>query len=533
MTAETAGRHWWLPLVLIPALTGAIYGRTLGFGFIGFDDVTLIGADFEFLSDWSNIPKAFRRDVFDAGGRSEGIAYYRPLLTLSFMVDAHLGGSRPAVYHLTNLILHAAACCLLHVFLIKMELPWRAAAFFSLIYTAHPVLVQAAAFITARNTSLLTMFALASMIFLIRFRADGKPWSCGLHLFLFACALFTKESGIGLPLVAACMWIFLYGEGVASPRFIALSGGWVAIIAGWLALRGTALTGSAPPELMNMIPNSVVPFQLIGKLMFPFNLSVFPDVADTGLAWAGAGLTATAWILAVSRSVRWGRAAFGAAWFFVFIVPSLIVSGLQGLEFRVYLPGIGFLLILSEADIFKETGARRLPALPAAWAILPLLAVLSFRRGAIFRDARSLWTGVVADSPRAELGYAMLGKYFMEKSEFEAAASVYGRGIARVPRPRNLHNYLGIAYSSQGRLAEAEAQFKEAIRMDPEFVLGIFNLGSIRFRQNRFAEAEVLWRRALELYPEHAAAAHFLAELEKSKGERPRMGRLNSRSRAK
>lgn len=171
-------------------------------------------------------------------------------------------------------------------------------------------------------------------------------------------------------------------------------------------------------------------------------------------------------------------------------------------------------------EVSKETGARRPPALLAAWAILPLLAVLSFRRAAIFRDARSLWTSVVADSPSAELGYGMLGKYFMERSDFEAAASVYGKGIARVPRPRNLHNYLGIAYSSQGRLAEAEAQFKEAIRMDPEFVLGIFNLGSIRFRQKRFAEAEVLWRRTLQLSPDHDAAAHFLGELEKSKVQR-------------
>ena len=98
-------RQW--PQLWIAAVALVVYLPALGFGFTWFDDNLVILDQLGFLSDFGNLASAFREDVF----RSPQEAYYRPLLTVSLMIDAHLGGASPAVYHGTNLLLHAAASC--------------------------------------------------------------------------------------------------------------------------------------------------------------------------------------------------------------------------------------------------------------------------------------------------------------------------------------------------------------------------------------------------------------------------------------
>ena len=56
-------------------------------------------------------------------------------------------------------------------------------------------------------------------------------------------------------------------------------------------------------------------------------------------------------------------------------------------------------------------------------------------------------------------------------------------------------------FEEQGRLMEAEAEAREALRLKPGYASNRGLLGMILFRQGRHAEAEVELREALELHP--------------------------------
>ena len=96
---------WRLFAVVLVALL--LHVRTLGFGFTFLDDNVLILDDQLFLSQPASVAHSFRRTYFQTVSTDH--AYYRPLVTASYALDANLGGQSPRGYHATNTLLHALA----------------------------------------------------------------------------------------------------------------------------------------------------------------------------------------------------------------------------------------------------------------------------------------------------------------------------------------------------------------------------------------------------------------------------------------
>ena len=63
----------------------------------------------------------------------------------------------------------------------------------------------------------------------------------------------------------------------------------------------------------------------------------------------------------------------------------------------------------------------------------------------------------------------------------------------------DLYVELGIAMRRLGRHAEAEAELREAVRLNPQDVMARSNLALGLGRQGRHAESEAAYRQALEV----------------------------------
>src|SRR5205814_5529778 len=111
----------WLrfaPLFIALAVL-AVYSWALGFNFLGLDDVEILKHRYYIIGDISKIKLAFTTDAFlGANG-----TFYRPLQTVSFMLDALIGGPKPFIYHVTNLLLHIV--CSLCVFWLLLTLGYQ------------------------------------------------------------------------------------------------------------------------------------------------------------------------------------------------------------------------------------------------------------------------------------------------------------------------------------------------------------------------------------------------------------------------
>ena len=67
------------------------------------------------------------------------------------------------------------------------------------------------------------------------------------------------------------------------------------------------------------------------------------------------------------------------------------------------------------------------------------------------------------------------------------------------------HDDLGDALSKEERHSDAEAAYRQAIRLDPNSASYRDSLGDALFRQERYADAEAAYREAIRLDPGRAS----------------------------
>jgi len=521
----------WQAFLLIAVLIIGLYGRAATFGYVELDDSLLIVEGQSFLRDMSNVPAAFKTDVFDVRFHSSSAMYYRPVLVVTLMLDAQFGGVSPLVYHLTNILIHLLACWAIFSLLLRLGYKQEWSLLATLLFASHPALVQAVAWIPGRNDSLLALFVVLSLLYLVRlvdaFRREAgvseqKPstshpgmGSVSLlyagHLTLFALALFTKETAVFFCLVAACYVFFVRRRSWRSREAFALAGGWGALCVIWILARQAALAGRQAEVAIsslwgNLTTNFPIFIAYIGKALLPLELSVWHSPADTSLVYGLVSLVALAGLVVISKDARPPYVAMGSLWFAVFLLPSLVVPILTGMEHRLYLPLVGLFIVFLETDLIRQVDLRKRANTAVAAALVVVLATFSFQRAGAFADKMSFWESAVATSPNSALAHLNLGAAFLDQDQLVEAEREFIRVLDVNPIERMAHNNLGIVYARSGMLAEAEVEFSRELEINPSYADGYFNLGTLKMQMGDEGEAIRLWQRTVELNPQNLNA---------------------------
>ena len=149
-------RRWWPGLALAAAVV-IVYLPALDYDYIWDDTQYLVENDT--LDDLDGL----RRIWFDPGETEQ----YYPLVFTTFWVEKHFFQLNYFVYHLVNVLLHAAGAVLLWLLLRRLAVPgaFIAAAIFAL----HPVHVESVAWITERKNVLSGVFYLGAALAYLRF----------------------------------------------------------------------------------------------------------------------------------------------------------------------------------------------------------------------------------------------------------------------------------------------------------------------------------------------------------------------------
>jgi tetratricopeptide (TPR) repeat protein len=92
----------------------------------------------------------------------------------------------------------------------------------------------------------------------------------------------------------------------------------------------------------------------------------------------------------------------------------------------------------------------------------------------------------------------------------EEAVRYLTAAVALRPYSAAAHNNLGAALARQNKLPQAEAAFKEAVRLKDEFPEAHNNLGMVLGRQNKLIEAEAAFKEAIRFKSDHAEAHYNL-----------------------
>jgi tetratricopeptide (TPR) repeat protein len=474
---------------------GAVYLRTGGNGFILLDDDRYLTGNAVVLEGLTARGVGWALTSFHASN-------WHPLAWISHMADVSLFGiGNPGAHHLESAALHGANVLLLFFLLLRLTGARGRSLFAAALFAVHPLHVESVAWAAERKDLLCALFFLLALHAWGGYAKRGGGGRYAAALLLYSLALASKPMAVTLPFVLLLLDAWPLGRTALSPPadgtghapvpygtlllekvpFLLLSAASCAVT--MKAQEGALASYFAwlPPG--QRFANAIVAYpSYLGKLLWPADLAVlYPLAPPPGIpAWKAAGaalLLAAVTALALREGRRRPFLPVGWLWFLGTLVPviGIVRVGSQAMADRyAYLPFPG--LYVAAAWGIAEA-CRRLPwrekALPAAaCAVVLALGAASWRQAGYWKDTESLFLRTLA---------VTRGNFLIEAN-------------------------LGSWYGMGGRHDLAAARFAEAVRIEPEYEDGRFNLGTALLRLGRPAEALPHLQEALKVMQDARAA---------------------------
>lgn len=498
--------------LIIFSLGFVVYFQTLFFGFTYLDDNVLILDNLFFLKNLGNIFNAFKLEVFHILHSSA--AYYRPILTISFILDAQLSGESAFFYHFTNVFIHLIAS--FGVFLFFTSIGYKRVLSFSagLLFLVHPVLVQAVAWIPGRNDSLLCLFVIYSFYFLIRYLEESKSRFLILYFLFYFFSIFTKESAVLFPVAAVLYLIILRKEKIFSDNIVKIFSGTFFIFLVWIYLRSAALVNPVRYDLATSLTavfkNQLAILLYMGKIFLPVNLTTLPVLSDSNLL---IGLFTTSIFLVIS--LYFGRKSlgtvfFGYFWFLLFLLPSFIRPNTEYvsdfIEHRVYLPILGVFWVLLEVYRLNEKKIYPKIAKAVLCVLVFVFTIITLIHSRNYINGISFWEKAALDSPSHPLAHKNLGAMYYLNNDLEKAEESFLKALEVYEHEKMVHNNLALIYMKRGEIEKAVLEFERELEINPYYDNAYYNYGNLYYSKGELERAFEMWSRALQINPDHTGA---------------------------
>ena len=203
----------FLHIVLLIIIGITLYANTFQNEFVWDDDELIVRNPY--IKSWRHLQDIFTRDLFY---HANGSSSFRPIQSLSLMLDYHFWRLNPFGYHLTNILLHISAAILVYLLVNLISSGNRALSLITgLIFITHPIHTQAVTYISGRADLLAGVFSLLTIYLYI------YPVRKKLSIFSFILAILSKESALILPLILI-LYDILLGEKKGGQQATSLRG---------------------------------------------------------------------------------------------------------------------------------------------------------------------------------------------------------------------------------------------------------------------------------------------------------------------
>jgi protein O-mannosyl-transferase len=516
----------WIAAPLILGLTLACYWPALHGGLVWDDDFHVTKPELRSVAGlwqiWSNV---------------YAVHQYYPLLHSAFWIEHRVWGDATLGYHLTNVLLHAAAALLLAKILRHLGVPGALLA--ALIFSVHPVCVESVAWISEqKNTLSLVLYLLAALAYLQfdRQRGGRQGGGTGAYLLaslLFVMALLTKSVTATLP--AALLVVSWWERGRLEwrrdvkpliPWFM------VAIASGlWTSFIERNLVGAEGAEfyltfMQRCLLASRIIWFYLGKLLWPAHLIfMYPhwDVGTSAAHWTGY-LAATVMVTVALWLIRRRSRGPLAAWLFFVgsLFPALGFFSVYPFIFSYvadhfqYIASMGIIAAASAGAtqlLSRASSAFQAAGHGLAAVLVAALVTLSRAESKNYVDAPTLYRTTLERNPASWLFHNNLGEYHMRRGELNEATAQIGEALRLKPDYAGAHSNMGIILArTPGRLNDSIAQFQEALRLQPDFAQAHNNLGIAYYNTpGRLKDAIAQSVEALKIEPNLAEAHNSLA----------------------
>ncbi|MGO8671340.1 MAG: tetratricopeptide repeat protein [Capsulimonadaceae bacterium] len=394
----------------------------------------------------------------------------------------------PAVYHTTNVVLHAVNVLLVFgILLLLVGNEWAAAAG-ALLFGIHPVQVEPVSWVTGLNNILSGCFGLSALWLYLLNLTDPKSKERTLRevggTVLFVLALLTKPISIVFVFVAWVLGVLVLRKPVAEcTRSLAV---WAGIMAVCVIVNEIV-----QPKSIALDPNINVPAPFravislnsfgfyLYKLVIPVNLAVdygrtprflYNDHWTAVVALVPIVLAALAWWVYKSQPM----VSAGIVVFFASLLP---MSGIVPYYFHstsvvadryLYLSVFGPALVL--AALLAKAPSKLWYAV--AGVILVALAGLAYRQTMYWHNSETLYRHALSVNPHSQTISYNYGTMLAQQERYTeaiphlAVAAKAGRHDAMENMALALDGY-GNVLAKSGQVAQGMALFNQAVQYNP------------------------------------------------------------------
>ena len=540
-----------LVYLLLAAITWVVFGQTLKYDFVNFDDHV-------YVYDNPSITRGLTISGIVGAFTHPHARNWHPLTTISHMLDCQLYGLNAGGHHFTNLALHTIAVLLLFRVLQRMTGALWPSAFVAALFAIHPLHVESVAWVSERKDVLSAVFFMLTLAAYVGYARAPSVRRYLIVAVIFALGLMSKPMLVTVPFVFLLLdyWPLRRFDKVPLPNSGGSMLGWLnrrpnylflekmpLLVLSGLSCLATVRAQDPATGLLAQLPftwrlsNAVVSYiDYVRQTFWPARLAVFYPHPNNALSvWQIA--LAMSFLLAISAMailLRKKRPYVLTGWFWYvgMLVPviGIVQIGEQGHADRyTYLPQIGLFLLIAwtAADLSKAWHLRRGYLWLVAATTIAVLSYIAVVQTSFWRNSEDLWNHTLSVTSNNDFAHNNLGFLYLRRGEldkaishFETALKIrsgnsqtrYNMGTALV------HTNLANALAREGRPAEAVMHYEEAVRLRPDYGDAYYNFGSVLLQQGRIDDAITQWQKGLAIQPNDAEAHTSLGNAFLQKG---------------
>jgi len=504
---NTSDRHLKLMISLLLILSIIIaYGEIANFDFVGYDDQ-------DYVTENRQVQEGITVDGFIWAFTTFHAANWHPLTWLSHMLDCELYGLNPMGHHWVNLIFHMVNTILLFLLLNLMTgTIWRSA-LVAALFALHPLHVESVAWISERKDVLSTFFGLLAIAAYSRYVKNLSAKYYILVIVFLSLGLMAKPMLVTFPFVLLLLdvWplkrfqlenhrlsqsdgkIFSYFKGSSQlilekiPLLIPVV---ISCLFTFFAQKSEgAVQALGSLSLKSRIANALVSYiNYVLKAIWPSKLSVFypHPGGDTLPAWqifGAALLIACACFFAMKTVKNYPYIFIGLFWYLGTLVPviGLVQVGEQAMADRyTYIPLIGIFIAV-------------------VWGVLDLFRKWHYRKTYI-----SVFAIIILS--------ALTARTFFQVRHWKNGVTLFEHAIKVTENNYIAHNNLATALGSID-IERAIFHYKEAVRIHPNYVTALCNLGLTLYHKGDYEEAVSYFTKALNINPQKTDIRMDLANI--------------------
>jgi Tfp pilus assembly protein PilF len=516
-------------VLLLLAATLVVFGRSVAFDFVLFDDNLNVYANPHLT------PPTW--DSFVHYGTHLYFNVYMPVTWVVWLLTAavaYLPGTpagtpplNPYVYHAVSAATHVFAVAFCYLVLRQLRFdPWAACAG-ALVFALHPLQVEAVGWISAYNVVLSGALAMLAIWLYLRFADTTDPRLRRIRYagatLAFAAALLSKPLAITVPFMIIAIDVFLLRRPWrATLRAMAP---WIAVGV-TLAVLTTTWQGKSVP--IQPWPVWTRPFIAadafsfyLRNLLWPAGLTIdhgrtpMRALMDHGLLWKvllPVVLLAILWLWRDRVRPVLAGLLIGAAG----MLPVLGLAPFDFQQFSTVADRYAYLGVFGAAVVAAWLASLVRADRSRAWACVALAALLgslTWTQLGHWRDSEALFARTTSANPRSGVAWLNWGTYLINEDRPVEAADRLRQAVALLYDYHDARVNLGTALYNMGDVAGARRERERMVVMFPKSVASHLAMGDFHADTGHPEAAAAAYRAALALSPSDAVLQKRLARV--------------------